>query len=283
MCKKYSYKNYSLWICLVFILGLPSLTSCADPRLASFIEDYKNMPDKESSSKLYEWTISPSPFYSYLDRDFVEGLTLDQVKQYQRAQKLQRCETIKDLEQQGFLNLYPFLRPAFERTDIPGIEKDRLVFIFNHNIVRVKSPALQFCRGQKELEESKQAARRLRLSFPPIRTLDLPKGEEREAWYLEREKENEISKRCYAIRRFISLALTEEYRPAVMAVLRLIEKPNTLTLSADMEHSLRKLAKRPDMRQSSLSVKEKNDLDRPDIIKYWWEDKKLDCVPSYLD
>ncbi len=279
------YKNFSLSICLISIL---SLVACADSRLTLFLEDYKNMPDKEDFISFSQWKKPSSPFHPYLDRNFVEGLTPDQVKQYQRAQKLQRCETIRNLEQQGFLNLYPFLRPAFERDDIPGIEQDRLIIIFNKKIARFRSLAFQFCRQQKALEKSNQDARRLRFSFSPIRTLDQPKGQEQDAMFLGWKKQSAISRRCSAIGSLISLALVDEYRSAVKVVLRLIEKPNTLTLPPDIEYYLRKLARRLGVRQSNrrsherrlfaaLSAKEKKNLDRMGIIDRWWNDTKLDC------
>ena len=278
-------KKYLLSIGLALILGLAACTdSKEDPRLKLFLEKYKKM----SSTDLYgyEWLKEPSPFFPYIDTGYDHGLAPDQAKRYQDALNRKDCEAILDLEQEGFFKLYPFLRPAFERDNIPAVEKGDLIYILRKNIIRIVSPASRYCAEHNRISETFAFAQKHSFSFPPVRSASSPKNK-RPA--ISDIKQRMFTKRCRAMGALIKLAIFDEYSPAIMSLLQLIDQPSVIVLQPNVEYYLRKIAGQLGVKQtnkkshdrrlrSSLSPKTRMALDIKSTdhnpTSSWWHNLK---------
>ena len=283
------HKNFLFLIGLAFVLAV---FACSDQRLVIFLEEYKEMKTKLAPYEDYaglfpdEWKevlgeqpsskeerdkdeyyrkfdvttfayqqwmkSSKSPFAPYLDKDFHEGLNVDQAKLYQSAVKNINCTAIRDLELEGFLNFYPFLRPAFAHEGIEDIsagDQEELLRIFR-KMAFWRSLAAQYCREANEIKETFDFAKRYRFIYPlhRVRYFDLGKISKRN--YSSADPHEEMFlKRCWAIGNMIKLAIFDRYRPAMIHIFHLMKRPDGMTLPADMEYYLRKVAGQLDIKQ----------------------------------
>lgn len=228
-------------ICLLTIIALLISACAADPRLTTFLKKYKKINENEANSIFVSWEDKTSPFAPYLYEDFKQGFTSRQRKLYQTAVKNRNCKRIGELEQVGFLNLYPFLRPLFEDETFPGVEKARITYIFQTDIMPYKSHAFYYCESYNKIIKSYDYAKHYKFSFPTMRAV---------VSFKENLHETKLGKRSLAIRNYcynmgslISLALFKKYGPAIATVLKFTEKNNNLVLLPEMEYVFYKLAK----------------------------------------
>ena len=120
----------------------------ADERLEIFLKQTQSLID-EGERIVVDGL--ESPFLAYLDRPFEEGLDTPEQAQFDKKMATGDCHAVARLGIKGFLGLYPFLSPAFDRSyrggeQHPNRHADKLTFALN----RYMSPEIQYCYNLKE-------------------------------------------------------------------------------------------------------------------------------------
>jgi len=96
----------SMVIIMLFVLT-PS--AYADKRLELFLEKYDALNGRKPPLAHVD-----SPFYPYHKHLFENGLDAAKLKSLRAAQKKGNCILVEELVIEGFLGLFPFLKPAFD-------------------------------------------------------------------------------------------------------------------------------------------------------------------------
>ncbi len=125
----------------------------ADQRLDLFLQRYEAMKGRNLAPSHPE-----NPFHPYLAKHFEDGLDGENKAELTHAQETGDCITVENLAPKGFLNLYPFLAPAFEDGE-RGQELWSMLTLQG-------SAAINRCFDHKELSDL--ASRRDLSEFPPI-------------------------------------------------------------------------------------------------------------------
>jgi len=141
---KHALRLFILAVCLILqsVIFTPfaqAQSGDQDPRLKTFLE----------KSKLFFKTRKPidhsdSPFSPYLNKSIEEGLTKIDLLEFRQSQRTGKCIIVDKLILKGFLNLYPFLKPALRDGSMPT----RLSYALTR-----KHPAILFCHVNKSLNE----------------------------------------------------------------------------------------------------------------------------------
>lgn len=92
-------------VCL--IIAVPD--SHADKRLEIFLQKSEKFLERHKPLNHVD-----SPFRPYLQRPFEEGLDEKALDKFRQARGKGDCIIVENLQKQGFLGLYPFLKPAFD-------------------------------------------------------------------------------------------------------------------------------------------------------------------------
>ncbi|VAW18674.1 hypothetical protein MNBD_ALPHA09-1692 [hydrothermal vent metagenome] len=102
--------NFRLSFFLTVILAgwTAHVNAQADPRLDLFVQKYENLKNKRLSL-----AHPGNPFYPYIDKHFETGLDSKDKAELARVQENGDCIKVDLLVIKGFLQLYPFLEPAF--------------------------------------------------------------------------------------------------------------------------------------------------------------------------
>ena len=122
-------------ICIIATLALALSwalpASAADPRLQKFLTQFTEF--KAQTRPRSAWLGPGSPFAPYLDKPFIDGLGERGRVLYGHAYSQGACRMARTVATVGFLNHYPFLASAFDRTEIraafevyilPKLDKD---------------------------------------------------------------------------------------------------------------------------------------------------------------
>ncbi len=149
-----------------------------------------------------KWLSPQSPWFSYINRQFEQGLLPAQQKQYLSLQTMGRCEALLQLEKAGFLRLHPKLA---------GVFSDRFVKkIFSEELVPSHSIGARRCQAIAMLNPIMETEKKL---DPEFYYLSIP------GTNLGNEKEGNLNPRETALWKAFStlfdLAACFDYKPAI--------------------------------------------------------------------
>jgi hypothetical protein len=203
----------------IILAGIYSTTIAkADPRLDLFVQKYNAMADKRLPLSHRD-----NPFSSYLGRHFEEGLDSKDRVELLRLQKNGDCWLIDRLLVKGFLQLYPFLKPAF----IDETRGRKLSFMISSQYTAPD----KYCFAQKMLNEIR--ARRNLADFAPIDMgLEIMLKQQRRR---ERKPETDRDFVSGIQLRLGDSAFCGDYPPSIKEVLANANKPGGVILTKDEE------------------------------------------------
>jgi hypothetical protein len=126
---------------LILIMQLVLMPSAyADKRLELFLEKYDALNGRKPPLAHVD-----SPFYPYHRHLFEYGLDAEKLKSLRAAQKKGNCILVDELVIEGFLGLFPFLKPAFD----DGKRHSILWFM----IAKDHRPEIGRCRDHRGMRE----------------------------------------------------------------------------------------------------------------------------------
>jgi len=211
-------RKMNVRIILIFLIIIFQLASVpealADRRLDVFLKKYN-----EVKGRIVPMAHEDSPFYTYHDRSLEEGLNTAQLKLLHKAQKKGDCILAVQLVKEGFIGLYPFLKPAFDDVS----KRARLTTL----IFSSMPPETTRCNAHDQMKEV--FARRKHDEFPPVDfTEQYPKYEK---WEAEEKQDPDLEKLRSALRRFGKAAFCDDYRPSIADLRPIVNRPGGMALS----------------------------------------------------
>lgn len=206
----------SVLIAILFIyLAAPSM-AYADRRLDIFLEKYN-----AAKGRLLPMAHADSPFYRYYDRDFEGGLDEPQAKLLSKAQERGDCILVDQLLLEGFLNLFPFLKPAFDDYK----RRSKLSIMMSNS----DPPAMGRCFNHSSMSEL--FAKRRREEFPPV---DFVEGHTYfDKW--QNETDSDLKKLRITLRGFGSTALCDDYRLSISDLMPIVNRHGGMVLTPEEE------------------------------------------------
>jgi len=154
-----------------------------------------------------DWLSPASPWAPYLDRQYREGLSDVQQKQYFALQEEGRCEELVALEEIGFRGLYPEISPALS---------DKMVnTVFTREIIPFQSFGTRRCRALSMLNPIIENEKKLDPEYYYLSIPGTNLGTKPGRIYDPREI---ILRKAFAI--LFELAACENYRPAIKDVIK---------------------------------------------------------------
>jgi hypothetical protein len=206
-------------IFLIIIFQLASVPEAlADRRLDLFLKKYN-----EVKGRIVPMGHEDSPFYRYNDRRFEEGLDKVQLKLLHKAQKRGDCILAVQLVKEGFIGLYPFLKPAFDDVS----KRARLTTL----IFSSMPPETTRCNAHDQMKEV--FARRKRDEFPPVDFAERhPNYQE---WKEEEKRDPGLKKLRLTLGGFGNAAFCDDYRPSIADLRAIVNRPGGMALTPEEE------------------------------------------------
>ena len=204
------------FLALFLIIIIPQIGVKADPRLDSFIRQYEALGDK-----IWQLHHPDNPFSPYLDKHFEEGLDSEDRKEFTDLMNDGDCWLLGKPMVKGFINLHPYLEPAFKNEEYGNDLKGM--------IITNTRPQSAYCYALKDIREFK--SKRNMKSFPPIDLeIELP--------FRYRKKHNGIAdsdkdKLTDILSFFESLAFCSNYPPAIKMVIEIANRPGGMLISRE--------------------------------------------------
>lgn len=192
-----------------------------DARLTAFIQKYDTMKDRRLP--LHHPT---SPFSTYLKKQFEDGLRPIDKARLNLFQEQGRCFEVDKLVIKGFMQLYPFLKPAFD----DHIRGRKLKLMID---LRYKPPSYR-CSGYRDLNEFKRYYRFE--DYAPIdMRVDIPLKRKKRAQGLTKTPRGIL---VSAYLRLGNTAFCYDYPRAIEDILIRANKRGGLQLTPEEEHYL---------------------------------------------
>ena len=135
------------------LLIFPITSAMSDQRLTQFLQKFETLQNKHLPLDHPD-----NPFHGRTSPPFETGLDAKKHATFINAQTKGDCFLVDQLIVEGFLNLYPFLEPAFKNEKTGG----KLIFMLNHGY---QSPATR-CFAHKFINDLKK--RRALKEFSPL-------------------------------------------------------------------------------------------------------------------
>ena len=203
----------------IFIFQLAmAQTAQADRRLDFFLKKYN-----EVKGRMLPMAHEDSPFYRYYDRRFEEGLDTPQRKLLRKAQKRGDCILVDLLMVEGFLGLFPFLKPAFDNAS----RRSKLSIMMSNS----SPPETTRCYNHSGMRDL--FARRKREEFPPVNFTEL--HSKYDIWKEEEKRDPDLDKLRLALGGFGQAAFCDDYRPSISDLLAIVNRPGGMALTPEEE------------------------------------------------
>lgn len=201
------------WLGLVALIGSLLLGPVvhADPRLALFLEKYE-----ELEGRTPPLAHADSPFYPYHTRLFETGLDDKKLSALRSAQRKGDCVKVEYLLLEGFLGLFPFLKPAFE-----GERRANLMFM----IAKDGRPEHGRCEDHSKIQEA--------LTLKPL--AELPPVDFAETDYARSNDLLDPKTPRAAIQGFGERAFCDDYPPSIDDLRAIVNRPGGIVLTVQEE------------------------------------------------
>jgi len=196
--------------------------SQTDPRLVSFLKQFDVIA--QNGKPVYKWVGSDSPWAPYLKKQSSEGLVGREITLYMAAEKDGNCFALRFFERIGYLQLYPFLKPAFSREDVKEV--------FEKRILSIQSAGSRRCLAYRNLKKYRKKLDAQKLKIKPFdftleyRDRKLARG------HTLLQNQNERS-RNWALEGLAKIGFCLSYKPALADILKYIKKPQLLALTPE--------------------------------------------------
>ena len=177
-----------------------------------------------AKDRLLPMAHADSPFYPYHGRDFEEGLDESRRILLREAQEEGNCGLVDTLMVEGFLSLFPFLKPAFA----DDYRRWKLTTMISSS----SPPTMRRCRYHSYM--SKIFSKRRREEFRPVDFV-----ERHPAHPNFRKWKNETGPDLKKLRRALGIigkaALCDDYRPSIADLIGIVSRPGGLALTPQEE------------------------------------------------
>ena len=208
--------RFRLIFAIIFIYFAASGAAHAGRLLDLFMEKYHAV-----NGRMFPMAHPNSPFYRYYDRDFEEGLDESQRELLPAAQEAGKCILVNKLMVDGFLSLWPSLKPAFADAD----RHSKLTIMMSTS----SPPAMSRCHNHSFMSEL--FAKRRREEFPPV---DFVEGAANyDKW--RNETDLDLKKLRMTVRGFGQTALCDDYRLSIADLIPIVNRPGGLALTPQEE------------------------------------------------
>ncbi len=153
------------------------------------------------------WLSPQSPWYAYVDRQFGEGLSSTQQKQYLSLQTKGKCKALLKLERTGFLSLHPELSEALSDKFLKNI--------FFNKIIPARSYGFKRCQAHAMINPIIEREKKLDPEFYYLSIPGIDLGHKPGKIYDNRQ----VNLRK-AFKILFDLAACEDFKPAINDILK---------------------------------------------------------------